>query len=144
MTITLTEPADPPIAPPGQDVPFRDRLGGLLASMHPGQDKRRQRRYAFPHLVYLTPVEEDGQTPCGDTLLAAGKHLSEEGIGFYHSQPLLDRRVIVTLELPHGERPSFLLELRWCRFIRHGWYESGGRFLRPAATPDSCRGGTAK
>lgn len=139
MTSSLPESADPPIAPPGPDFPLRDRLGGMLASMNHGPEKRRQRRYAFPHLVYLTPVAEDGQTPRGDTVVAAGKHLSEGGIGFYHSQPLSDRRVIVTLELPHGERPSFLLELRWCRFIRHGWYESGGRFLRPLATPDSCR-----
>lgn len=141
MTTLSTEPPDAATAGPAdQEAALRARVGRMLAAAPSRPEKRRQERFAFPHMIYLTPVAEDGETPRGAPLLAAGKHLSEVGIGFYHSQPLSDRRAIVTLELPRGERLSFLLELRWCRFIRSGWYESGGRFLRPIATPDACRG----
>jgi hypothetical protein len=28
-----------------------------------------------------------------------------------------------------------LVDLKWCRFTRHGWYESGGRFLQIVPSP---------
>jgi hypothetical protein len=68
--------------------------------------------------------------------VGAGKHLSPDGLGVFHPEPILQRLVIATFEpaAPAGWT-SLLLELRWCRFIRHGWYESGGRFIGPASTP---------
>jgi hypothetical protein len=113
-------------------------VSGILGSLYPESlpnNQRRQRRLPFPHLVYVTPVGPDGETPVVGTLVAAGKHLSESGLGFYHPDPILFRQAIVSLEQPPGEWHSFLIELRWCRFIRQGWYESGGRFLRSVPTP---------
>ena len=43
--------------------------------------------------------------------------------------------MIATLESAAEERISFLIDLNWCRFTRHGWYESGGRFLDVATPP---------
>ena len=40
-----------------------------------------------------------------------------------------------TLEGPRGAWFAFLIDLKWCRFTRHGWYESGGRFLESVASP---------
>jgi hypothetical protein len=38
--------------------------------------------------------------------------------------------MIATVPRPDGGAARLLLELRWCRFIGPGVYESGGRFLR--------------
>ena len=68
-------------------------------------------------------------------MVVVGRHLSEHGLTFYHPKPLSFRRVIATLETANGARLAFLLDLSWCRFTRHGWYESGGRFLDTVASP---------
>jgi len=116
----------------------RTQVWGLLASCYPHQqiaERRSDTRYPFPYLVHLTPVGEDDLTPCGDTVVVVGKHLSERGLGFYHPKPLPFRRVIASLEAAEGEWIGFLLDLSWCRFTRQGWYESGGRFLRAVLSP---------
>jgi hypothetical protein len=43
--------------------------------------------------------------------------------------------MIVSLETRSGEWIAFLIDLRWCRFTKGGWYESGGRFLRTVISP---------
>ena len=48
--------------------------------------------------VSMTPVGADGHTPEGEPVVAAGKHLSERGLGFFHQSPLPYRRMIVSLE----------------------------------------------
>lgn len=105
----------------------RGLLAGLF-SRDRGLDRRRDRRYPYPHLVRLLPVAADGITPAGPDFVVVGKHLSERGLGFYHVEPLPYRRMIATLE-SGGERLSLLVDLNWCRFTGQGWYESGGRFL---------------
>jgi hypothetical protein len=131
--------------PPATEAELRAEVRGALAMMCPAApvaDHRRQKRFPFPHVVYLTPVAEDGLTPLAGTLVAAGKHLSQSGMGFYHPDPLPYRLVIASLPRPEGGWLGVLLELRWCRFIRHGWYESGGRFVRvvPAPLPAALAG----
>ena len=98
-------------------------------------ERRRETRYPFPFLVNLAPVGEDGITPSGESVVVVGKHVSEQGLGFYHPQPLPHRRAIASLEGSRGDWFGFLIDLRWCRFTRHGWYESGGRFLQAVASP---------
>jgi len=99
-------------------------------------DRRGERRYPYPYLVRLTPVAEDGVTPEGDSVVVVGKHLSERGVGFYHSEPLAHRRMIASLETQSGGWLSLLIDLNWCRFTgHHRWYESGGRFLETVETP---------
>lgn len=108
------------------------RVRGLLASLYSRDralDRRRDRRYPYPHLIRLLPVAADRSTPAGPAVIVVGKHLSERGLGFYHSKPLAARRMIATLEGAHGARLYLLIDLSWCRFTGGGWYESGGRFL---------------
>lgn len=115
------------------DREIRDCVRSLLAS-HYGRtyamDRRRERRFPFPHLVHLTPLAEDGRTPCGEALVAVGRELSEGGFGFFHPAPLAHRQMIASLETADKRWFSLVIDLTWCRFMRHGWYESGGRFLR--------------
>ena len=79
-------------------------------------------------------MAKDGRTPEGESLVVVGKHLSERGLGFYHPKPLPYRRVIASLE-SNGLWLGFLIDLKWCRFTRQGWYESGGRFLEVVPSP---------
>ena len=114
------------------------QVWGVLTTLYPEtnvSERRRQNRYPFPYLVHLTPVGKDGITPEGETIVVVGKHLSERGLGFYHRQPLPYRRMIVSLQSGSGQWLGFLIDLNWCRFTKHGWYESGGRFLQSVLAP---------
>jgi hypothetical protein len=117
---------------------IRTQVWGLLSTLFPKTpvlERRRETRYPFPCLVYLTPVAADGETACGENVVVVGKHVSERGLSFYHPKPLPYRRMIASLEGPHGVWFAFLIDLSWCRFTRQGWYESGGRFLESVASP---------
>lgn len=116
----------------------RTQVWGLLGALYPrGEvvERRGDQRYPYPYLVYLTPVDDDGITAKGEPLVVVGKHLSERGLGFYHPKPLPHRRMIASLETAGGRRMHFLIDLTWCRFTRHGWYESGGHFLQAVPAP---------
>jgi hypothetical protein len=97
-------------------------------------ERRTETRYPFPYLVHITPVGQDGNPIPSDTVVVVGKHLSEQGLGFYHPKPLPYRRVIASLE-SNGRWLGFLMDLKWCRFTRQGWYESGGRILESVNSP---------
>jgi hypothetical protein len=122
----------------GGDDEVRAQVWGLLTTLYPRNDlieRRRGNRYPFPCLVHLTPVGPDGITPEGETVVVVGKHLSEQGFGFYHQAPLPHRRMIASLESSKGLWLGFLIDLNWCRFTKDGWYESGGRFLQTVLSP---------
>jgi hypothetical protein len=111
---------------------------GLLTAFYPRTEvveRRRDSRHPFPHLVHLTPVGQDGVTPEGESVVVVGKHISERGLGFYHPKPLPYRRMIASVETANGHWIGFLIDLNWCRFMRQGWYESGGRFLQSVLSP---------
>ena len=140
MGATLSEVSLPLVrhagAPLGEDAGALVR--GLLAGMYPPEnraERRREHRYPYPRLLLLHPVEADGITCAGPTLTAAGKQLSETGLSFFHPDPLPYRWVVASLPRTDGGWIGFLMDLDWCRFTRQGWYESGGRFLRPVTAP---------
>jgi len=101
-------------------------------------ERRGEQRYPYPRLLVLTPVTSDGCRKTGPSLTAAGKHLSESGLSFYHPDPLPYRWIVAALDLDSGRRLSFLLDVDWCRFTRQGWYESGGRILGVVDAPTEC------
>jgi hypothetical protein len=116
---------------------IRGQVWGLLSTLYPKVavvERRRETRYPFPFLIYLTPVDDNGVS-CGENIVVVGKHISERGLGFFHAKPLPHRRVIASLERPHDGWYAFLMDLGWCRFTRQGWYESGGRFLEAVTSP---------
>lgn len=101
----------------------------------PRGDRRTDRREPFPFPIHVTPLAEDGTPLEAKTIVVLGKHLSERGLDFYYEAPLPYRRVIVSWECAEGNWLSLLLDLRWCRSTRHGWYENGGRFLQAVSSP---------
>ncbi|MGA2620052.1 MAG: hypothetical protein ABSF26_20740 [Thermoguttaceae bacterium] len=116
----------------------RAQLWGLLSTLYSpsgAPERRGESRYPFPYLFHLHPVGDDGLTPCGPGVVVAGKHISARGLDFYHPHRLPYRRMIASLESGSGQWFGFLIDVSWCRFTRHGWYESGGRFLQCAPSP---------
>jgi hypothetical protein len=116
---------------------IRTSVQQVLGSLHPAlhqAERRREKRHPFPYPVYLTPVGRSGLTPAGETIVVLGKHLSELGFDFYHRDPLPHRRAILSFETG-STWIGVLIDLAWCRFGRHGWYDNGGRFLAVVPSP---------
>ena len=95
---------------------------------------RVARRLSEEQLMWLTTVRADGTPDVERTFVVIGKHLAPHGIDFYCRQPLAERRVIVSLDGPHGWI-GLMVELVWCRFNRHGCYDNGGRFIAVVRSP---------
>jgi hypothetical protein len=120
------------------DQAIRDHVRAVLSAKQPGSqlgERRKEKREAYPYPVYLTPVDKDGNILLADTVVVLGKHISELGFDFYHREPLPYKRVIVSFEKSPHRFSSLLLDLTWCRFGRHGWYDNGGRFIATVESP---------
>ncbi|MEX0818982.1 MAG: hypothetical protein WD070_05305 [Pirellulaceae bacterium] len=103
----------------------------------PHDERRRQKRHPFPYPVRLLPVNAQGEI-VGERIVVLGKHLTSQGFDFYFQHPVSYRRVIACFDCEFPARVELLMDLAWCRFSAHGWYENGGRFLSvvsPAASP---------
>lgn len=98
-------------------------------------ERRNGHRAQFTELIQLTPLDEETQEAAGETHSVQGRDLSLHGASFIHQEPLPFRTVGLTFDLPSGARATIILRLTWCRFTRQGWYESGGRFLKPICVP---------
>ncbi|MEM7312607.1 MAG: hypothetical protein AAF497_05595 [Planctomycetota bacterium] len=97
------------------------------ADVRNGPERRLTVRHAYPELVRVTPADTRGN-PTGDPVSVVGKHISHSGFGFFHNGPLPEKYVIA--EFQSGEQTEhLLLNLVWCRFLREGWYDSGGKFV---------------
>jgi hypothetical protein len=109
-----------------------------LFAVDPGRkvtERRRESRYPYPYPIHLTPLDSGGQPEVLRTFVVIGKHLSPHGLDFYFRLPLPERRVIASLDCGREGWIGLLLELTWCRFSRHGWYDNGGRFLAVVSPP---------
>jgi hypothetical protein len=100
-----------------------------------GSERRRETRHLFPYPVHLTPLDARGKPLLDEAITVVGKHLSNHGLDFYHREPLAWQRVIASLPRGDNRWVAFLMDLTWCRFGQHGWYDNGGRFLSVAQSP---------
>ena len=98
---------------------------------HMLSERRRERRHPYPYPVRLSPVSEEGMGEVAETIVVLGKHLSNHGLDFYYYEPIPYRRAIACFDCGQGVQLRLLMDLTWCRFCQHGWYENGGRFLEP-------------
>ena len=145
MTTLLTMPSAVALeAAAGQasqaDQAIRRQVWSLLAGVYPPNkwaERRADQRFPLPQLIFLNPVGPDGLAPLADSIVVVGKQLSERGLGFFHPLPIPHRRMIVSLEATGHGFIGFLIDITWCRFTQHGWYESGGRFLQTLPSPVS-------
>jgi hypothetical protein len=115
------------------DPSVRAAVWSMLTTLHaspPYGQQRREERFPYPRLVHIVPLDSDGRPLAQGERTGVGKHISTRGLGFYHLGPLHERLAIVTVECTQQPWKRFLMQLRWCRFVGHNWYESGGRFLR--------------
>ncbi len=94
------------------------------------QERRVDRRIPFPCLIPFTPMCDQGQRPTGPTRQVVGRNLAARGLDFFHCDPLPERFAVVSLPCAQDQWVHFLLRITWCRFLRAGWYDSGGRFVR--------------
>ena len=147
-TISLAEPQSalplppaPALATPAlrrsADAVARGVCQALAAVERPynGSDRRREPRLPYPYPIYLTPLSPAEQPLTDETVVVIGRHLSEHGLDFYHREALAYRRAIASLDAGRLGYIGLLLELTWCRFTRHGWYDNGGRFLAAVPSP---------
>lgn len=104
-------------------------------SCYSGPERRSSPRMPFPYPIQLTPVDPSGDPEHTKTFAVVGRHLSECGLDFYHTEPVASRRLIASLDVHDEAAIGFVMELTWCRFGRHGWYENGGRFVSIAHSP---------
>ncbi len=109
-----------------------------LVCTQPGRklaERRREKRNPYPYPIYLTPCDSSRIPQVERTLVVVGKHLGNGGVDFYHREPIPFRHVICSLTVGDTRWISLLLELTWCRFSKHGWYDNGGRFVAVVESP---------
>ena len=135
-------PAPLPTAVPAAGNRQGDRVSAAIHSAIAALDsprraveRRREARHPYPYPLHLTPLDESSRPEVDRTFVVIGRHLASHGLDFYSRQPLAERRVIATLDCGSEGWIGLLLELNWCRFSRHGWYENGGRFLSVVPAP---------
>ena len=108
-------------------------FGGVEPFRRP-LERRREARYPYPYPIHLTPFAERAarrRSYARRDRQASVPH----GIDFYCRQPLAERRVIASLDCGREGWIGLVVELEWCRFSRHGWYDNGGRFVAVVPTP---------
>jgi hypothetical protein len=142
MNASIAEPQS--VISPITESPFgKDpsiHVQALLGALHEPThrtERRREQRFPYPYLFRVIPLATDNIPLDDQTMVVVGKHLSHHGLSFYHQRPIAYRRMIAMMELPTGRPIGFLLDLTWCRFTKHGWYESGGRLLQAVPVEDS-------
>jgi hypothetical protein len=104
----------------------------------PRRDRRLLQRIPYARLLSLTPVDDDNLTACGEAVYVVGKHLSPQGIDFFHHEPISQRLAVASLENGPDQWLHLLLRITWCRFLRANWYDSGGHFLKIMECSDEC------
>lgn len=142
MTCCLDDVVLPPAAPALLTGRRQDRIAQLvnsaISAVEPTRrstERRREARYAYPYPIHLTPLAGDGQAVPAETFVVIGKHLAPHGVDFYSPHPIAHRRVIVSLDCGVDGWIGLAVELAWCRFSRHGWYDNGGRFIGVVPSP---------
>ena len=88
----------------------------LMYRPNPEAERRRDRRYPYPHLVRLTPVGSDGRTAWEKPLLWPEIRFLK-GALLFHPQPLPYRRMIASFHSGNDRWLGLLIDLRWCRFV---------------------------
>ncbi len=100
------------------------------------RDRRTDRRFPYPRLIPFTPMNDRGQYSTGPTRCVVGKHLAPLGLDFFHHEPLPERYAVVSLSCGANRWIHLMLRITWCRFLRPGWYDSGGHFTRIVEWPE--------
>jgi hypothetical protein len=138
LTFALAPPRAGSFSARSSKDPIATSVHSALEAIEPGGrglERRRESRQPYPYPIHLTPYGDDGRPLSRQTFVVIGKHISASGLDFYCRQPLAERRVIASLDCGREGWVGLVLELAWCRFGRHGWYDNGGRFVAQVRSP---------
>ena len=103
----------------------RHRVVSALAEIF---DERLDQR-AAPRKSYFGPVTVSLDGAADVKLSAFARDVSPLGIGLVHIMPVHQGEVVVSLDLPSGNKVALRTEIVWCKNFDDGWYASGGRFI---------------
>jgi hypothetical protein len=109
------------------------QVESLVARINPSvsRERRRDERFAIPLLFKLSPLDTGQRASEHESIVVVGKNVSRRGFSFFHEQPISHRRAILELVQPGLGEFAAEIDVTWCRFTKPGWYESGGRLVRP-------------
>jgi hypothetical protein len=108
-------------------------LRELTASWHPIStvaDRRPGHRVRCNFKAGLLPFDELGRLPSTSPIEVQVTDLSQCGIGIMHLHPMPHRLVLLTYETDAGQATRLVVRLKWCRFKRSEFYQSGGQIVR--------------
>ena len=78
----------------------------------------------------MTPVDANGKETGETPFTVIGRHLSEQGLDFYSKDAVPHRYLVASIPVGEAQAIEIVLDLNWCRFGQHGWYENGGKFTQ--------------
>jgi hypothetical protein len=107
------------------DLSVRKVMTMHLALFKAECSRRLQQRYPFFQPITVA-VRGEQETK----LIAFGKDISADGIGFIHKMPLKARGVVLSLPSMTGQANQISTEIRWCAPVSEGFWLSGGRFRK--------------
>ncbi len=118
--------------------PIVQWFGLLRDSQHASlaiTERRNSERINYPFPVFLTPYDSMGDLKTDDSFGVIGRQLSPKGFNFFHREPIAEKRVVASFEYSPDRWLGMQLELNWCRFGRHGYFENGGEFTSVVDSP---------
>jgi hypothetical protein len=128
-------------APPGGPLKTLDRLSvdQSAASWHPVTtvtDRRPGHRIPCDVAAVLSPLDDRGRPTAAARLDVLLTDVSEFGVGIAHRHPMPHRLVHLVFPSTAGQLVRLLVRLKWCRFKRADFYQSGGQILRVVKPED--------
>lgn len=103
------------------------------ASWHPIStvaDRRPGHRIPCEVAAVLSPLDDRGRPTTVPKLDVRLTDVSEFGVGITHRNPMPHRLVHLVFPSTAGQLVRLLVRLKWCRFKRADFYQSGGQILR--------------
>ena len=97
--------------------------------------RRAHDRIPFAKLIQMVPLNNSDLQPASEPIYVVGKQLATLGLDFFHQEPIEQRFAIVSLETGAEDSIQFLMKITWCRFLKPGWYDSGGKFIKIVSWP---------
>jgi hypothetical protein len=144
MTVVTVPPAldvhglPEPISGPAFTVGTQDQASPIptvesQASWHPVTtvaDRRPGHRVPCDVAATLAPLDDRGRLTSAAGLDVRLTDVSEFGVGIVHRHPMPHRLVQLAFQTAAGQLVRLLVRLKWCRFKRADFYQSGGKIVR--------------
>ncbi len=98
-------------------------------SLAPAERRDEQRQPFFRPVTIFVETQDDVRSNPGFT-----RDISPSGVGLLHNMPLEECEVIVAIPRQLEGPVHLRCQVNWCQPCGDGWYLSGCRFLKVAAS----------